>query len=102
MDDRKIHQASERATDRATEQARDEYLITGATGFLGRHLLERLLARGVTVHAVVRAGSRGRLARIRASLGDAAERVVTHVGDLEEPRLGLVPAPARVRHPSPG
>jgi thioester reductase-like protein len=38
------------------------YFVTGATGFIGRHLVERLLEReGTTVHALVREGSRPRL-----------------------------------------
>ncbi len=37
------------------------YFVTGATGFIGRHLLELLLKREGTIHALVREGSRGRL-----------------------------------------
>jgi len=37
-----------------------DYFVTGATGFIGRHLLERLLARGGTVYALVREQSRAR------------------------------------------
>ena len=33
-------------------------LVTGGTGFVGSHLIERLIARGDRVHALVRAGSR--------------------------------------------
>jgi uncharacterized protein YbjT (DUF2867 family) len=33
------------------------YLVTGATGFIGKHLLERLLARGKPVYALVREAS---------------------------------------------
>ena len=36
------------------------YLVTGATGFIGGNLAQRLLARGDTVHAIVREGSRER------------------------------------------
>ena len=32
--------------------------ITGATGFIGRHVAADLVARGVTVKAIVRPGSR--------------------------------------------
>ena len=35
------------------------YLVTGATGFLGKHLVDRLVERGRVV-CVVRAGARGR------------------------------------------
>jgi nucleoside-diphosphate-sugar epimerase len=34
------------------------YFVTGATGFIGRHLLECLLARGGTVFALVRGSTR--------------------------------------------
>lgn len=34
-------------------------LVTGATGFLGSHLVRALLDRGWSVHALTRAGSRG-------------------------------------------
>lgn len=38
--------------------AADRVLLTGATGFVGRHLARSLVARGVTVVALVRPGSR--------------------------------------------
>jgi NAD(P)-dependent dehydrogenase (short-subunit alcohol dehydrogenase family) len=63
-------------------------LLTGATGFIGRHLAERLLARGETVYALVRESSRGRLDALRGSW-DGGERVVPLVGDLEAPLLGV-------------
>ena len=37
------------------------YFVTGATGFIGRHLIEELLKREGTIYALVREGSRGRL-----------------------------------------
>lgn len=64
------------------------YLVTGATGFIGRHLTELLLARGGTVYALVRPSSRGRLAAL-AEARDASDRVTPLVGDLEEPLLGV-------------
>ena len=36
------------------------YFVTGATGFIGRHLVENLLRRGKPIHVLVRRGSRGR------------------------------------------
>jgi UDP-glucose 4-epimerase len=41
-------------TDRAAAFASRRVLVTGATGFLGSHLVERLLAGGAQVHAVCR------------------------------------------------
>ena len=42
------------------------YFVTGATGFIGRHLVERLLEREGDIHVLVREGSR------RASTGSSS------------------------------
>jgi thioester reductase-like protein len=65
------------------------YFVTGATGFIGRHLVEQLLERDGTVYALVREGSRGRLEELRGRWGVRDERVVGIVGDLSQPRLGV-------------
>jgi thioester reductase-like protein len=66
------------------------YFVTGATGFVGRHLVERLLERDGDVHVLVREGSQERLARLVERWGAGArERVKPVVGDLTEARLGL-------------
>ncbi len=66
------------------------YFVTGATGFIGRHLVERLLERDGDIHVLVRAGSQERLSRLVRRWGaGAAGRVKPIVGDLAEPRLGL-------------
>ena len=65
------------------------YFVTGATGFIGRHLVERLLEREGTVYVLVREGSRGRLEELRNRWGVDPERVVGIVGDISQPRLGL-------------
>ncbi|HWN27754.1 MAG TPA: SDR family oxidoreductase [Actinomycetospora sp.] len=64
--------------------------MTGGTGFLGRKVLARLLARDdcEAVYALVRAGSRDRLLR-RLADTEGHEKVVPVVGDLTQPRLGL-------------
>lgn len=51
-------------------------LVTGATGFVGGHLVDRLLARGDTVTALVRSPAR------KAALAERGVRVVT--GDLAD------------------
>lgn len=73
--------------------------VTGATGYLGRPLVEALVQRGHAVLALVRPGSEGRLpAGAKAVLGDAVRK---------ETFAGAI-APARtfvqlvgVAHPSP-
>ncbi|MDQ3722680.1 MAG: SDR family oxidoreductase [Actinomycetota bacterium] len=66
------------------------YFVTGATGFIGRHLVERLLAREGDIHVLVRARSQERLSGLVQRWGkSAAARVKPVVGDLGEPRLGL-------------
>ena len=65
------------------------YFVTGATGFIGRHLVELLLEREGTIYVLVREGSRGRLEELRNRWGADDDRVVAVVGDLAEPRLGV-------------
>src|SRR4051794_5891706 len=65
------------------------YFVTGATGFIGRNLVQRLLQREGTVYALVRAGSRGRLEELRTSFGPDGARVVPIAGDLAQPSLGV-------------
>jgi nucleoside-diphosphate-sugar epimerase len=73
---------------------RVRYFVTGATGFIGRHLVELLLERGGTVHALVRKGSLARLDELRDGWGVDDDRVVGVVGDLGEPFLGVDEEPA--------
>ena len=42
------------------------YFVTGATGFIGRNLVELLLEREGTVYVLVREGSKGRLEELRS------------------------------------
>jgi NAD(P)-dependent dehydrogenase (short-subunit alcohol dehydrogenase family) len=66
------------------------YFVTGATGFIGRYLVERLLAREGDIHVLVRQGSIGKLEELISRWGTAAAgRIHPVVGDLAEPRLGL-------------
>jgi NAD(P)-dependent dehydrogenase (short-subunit alcohol dehydrogenase family) len=60
------------------------YFVTGGTGFIGRHLVERLLEREGDVHVLVREGSVDKLSR-----WDGDERVKPVIGDIGEPYLGL-------------
>jgi thioester reductase-like protein len=65
------------------------YFVTGATGFIGRNLVELLLRREGTMYALVREGSKGRLEELRRRWGVDEDRVVGIVGDVSEPRLGV-------------
>jgi NAD(P)-dependent dehydrogenase (short-subunit alcohol dehydrogenase family) len=66
-----------------------EYVVTGATGFIGRQLVPFLLARGATVHALVRSGSKARFAALREQLDPSGERLRALAGDIAEPDLGV-------------
>ena len=59
------------------------YVVTGGTGFIGRHLLRELDRRGEPVHVLVRPQSAGKL----DALGLRHARPL--VGDVTEPGLGV-------------
>ncbi len=71
------------------------YFVTGATGFIGRRLIERLLEqRQGKVYVLVRESSKGRLEDLleRWSIvagASAPARIQPVVGDLRRPMLGL-------------
>jgi NAD(P)-dependent dehydrogenase (short-subunit alcohol dehydrogenase family) len=64
------------------------YFVTGATGFIGRHLVERLLEREGDIHVLVRPESAARLDALIERWG-AGRRVRPLLGDLALPLLGL-------------
>ncbi|MDQ4085478.1 MAG: SDR family oxidoreductase [Actinomycetota bacterium] len=65
------------------------YLVTGATGFIGRHVVEEILShRSGEVFVVVRQGSLRRLGTLMRRWG-GSNRVVPVVGDLTRPLLGV-------------
>jgi NAD(P)-dependent dehydrogenase (short-subunit alcohol dehydrogenase family) len=64
------------------------YFVTGATGFIGRNLVERLLARDGDVYVLVREGSLDRLETLIERWGQA-DRIHSVLGDLTKPQLGL-------------
>ena len=65
------------------------YFVTGATGFIGHHLVERLLDRSGTIFVLVRPGSKGKFDGMKSVWGRRARRVVPIAGDLAEPNLGV-------------
>jgi thioester reductase-like protein len=70
------------------------YFVTGATGFIGRRLVERLLERKGRIHVLVREDSLGRLDEAiehweKVSEATVSRRVHPVIGDLRQPLLGL-------------
>ena len=67
------------------------YFVTGATGFIGRHLVERLLAREGYIYVLVRESSTEKLDALITEKWptNASERVKPVIGDLAKPRLGI-------------
>ncbi len=67
------------------------YFVTGATGFIGRHLVQELVDhREGEIFVLCRAGSMSRLETLMKRWG--SDRVVPVVGDLSEAGLGVDPA----------
>jgi NAD(P)-dependent dehydrogenase (short-subunit alcohol dehydrogenase family) len=64
------------------------YFVTGATGFIGRYLVERLLERDGRIYVLVREGSQARMDELIEGW-DAADRVTKVVGDLQQANLGV-------------
>ena len=64
------------------------YFVTGATGFIGRNLVEQLLEREGTIYVLVREGSRGRLEELKNRWGAPEGRIVPVIGDLSQEKLG--------------
>ncbi len=71
------------------------YFVTGATGFIGRYLVENLLKRGKPIYVLVRKGSEKKLAAARARWGADDKQVIAVHGDLEKAGLGIAAAEAK-------
>ncbi|WP_138512373.1 SDR family oxidoreductase [Rhodoferax bucti] len=70
------------------------YFVTGATGFIGKRLVKKLLQRkGATVHFLIRKESEDKVAGLREFWGltdaKSAARVVPVFGDLTGKKLGV-------------
>lgn len=70
------------------------YFVTGATGFIGRHLVSNLLKRKGSVHVLVRKGSQKKLDALIERMGWDRKRIVPVLGDLARPNLGVSSAKA--------
>ncbi|MEZ5613818.1 MAG: SDR family oxidoreductase [Rhodocyclaceae bacterium] len=67
-----------------------DYFVTGATGFIGKRLVRKLLSRpGNTVYFLTRASDPERLESLQAFWGVDAGRAIPVVGDLREKQLGV-------------
>ena len=65
------------------------YFVTGATGFIGRFLIPRLLDRRGYVYVLVRPESMEKFEALRPGWGPRARRVIAIAGDLAEHQLGV-------------
>jgi NAD(P)-dependent dehydrogenase (short-subunit alcohol dehydrogenase family) len=69
-----------------------QYFVTGATGFIGKRLVKKLLERkGSVVHFLIRKESEGKIASLREYWGATAARAVPVFGDLTAKKLGVGP-----------
>ena len=67
-----------------------QYFVTGATGFIGKRLVKKLLERkGAVVHFLIRKDSEGKVKALRDFWGVSAARVVPVFGDLTSKKLGV-------------
>jgi NAD(P)-dependent dehydrogenase (short-subunit alcohol dehydrogenase family) len=67
-----------------------QYFITGATGFIGKRLVKKLLERkGSVVHFLIRKESEGKVAGLREYWGVPAARAIPVFGDLTSKKLGV-------------
>jgi NAD(P)-dependent dehydrogenase (short-subunit alcohol dehydrogenase family) len=69
-----------------------QYFVTGATGFIGKRLVKKLLERkGSVVHFLIRKESEDKIAALREYWGATAARAVPVFGDLTARKLGVAP-----------
>ena len=73
-----------------------QYFITGATGFIGRRLVRKLLEReGSIIFVLILESEKGLLEGLREFWGGDSSRVVPVVGDLTQPLLGVTAVDCR-------
>lgn len=71
------------------------YFVTGATGFIGRYLVSKLLEREGTVYVLVRPDSQKKFDAVAKKSGWDPKRISVIAGDMSQPRCGLTPAQVR-------
>lgn len=67
------------------------YFVTGATGFIGRFLIGKLLARRGTIYVLARKASKAKIEELKERYPEHAERIVPVWGDLTKAKLGVSP-----------
>jgi NAD(P)-dependent dehydrogenase (short-subunit alcohol dehydrogenase family) len=68
------------------------YFVTGATGFIGKRLVKKLLERkGAVVHFLIRRESEGKVEALREWWGAGPARAIPVFGDLTQKKLGVSP-----------
>jgi NAD(P)-dependent dehydrogenase (short-subunit alcohol dehydrogenase family) len=72
------------------QETRMQYFVTGATGFIGKRLVKKLLARrGSTVYFLMREESAAKLPDLLAYWGVSKTRAIPVYGDLTSKKLGV-------------
>jgi NAD(P)-dependent dehydrogenase (short-subunit alcohol dehydrogenase family) len=67
-----------------------QYFVTGATGFIGKRLVRKLLARkGSVVYFLMREASRDKVPALLEYWGTTRARAIPVFGDLRSPKLGV-------------
>jgi NAD(P)-dependent dehydrogenase (short-subunit alcohol dehydrogenase family) len=67
-----------------------QYFVTGATGFIGKRLVKKLLERkGAVVHFLIRPESESKVAGLREYWGASAAKAIPVFGDLTQKKLGV-------------
>ena len=67
-----------------------QYFVTGATGFIGKRLVKKLLERkGAVVHFLIRKESADKVADLRSFWGVGPARAIPVFGDLTAKKLGV-------------
>ena len=65
------------------------YFVTGATGFIGSHLLPKLFQRKGKIYVLVRSGSKKKMNALLEKINAPKGRVICITGDLTKKNLGV-------------